>query len=190
VVDHVCPPWVGRLLLNPLRKLVENPKKMLDPFVSEGMVVLEPGCAMGFFTLPLAQMVGEEGRVIAVDIQPEMLATLERRARKTGLIDRIDIRKAGPNGLGVDDLVRSADLCTLIHVAHEVPDRNRLFHEISNTLKTGGRLLVIEPGWHVSEEDFKLSLSAAGAAGLRRIETPDLRGRRKALFERVEAQRR
>jgi ubiquinone/menaquinone biosynthesis C-methylase UbiE len=171
------------MLLSPLRKLVENPTKILGPFIDEGMVVLEPGCAMGFFTLPLARMVGSEGKVIAVDIQTEMLAALERRARKAGLIDRIDIREAEPDGLGLDDLERAADFCTLIHVAHEVPDRNRLFREISNTLKTGGRLLVIEPGWHVSEEDFGLSLAAAGAAGLRKIESADLQGDRKALFE-------
>ena len=68
MADHVCPPWVGRLLLNPLRMLVENPNKIFAPFVKEGMVVLEPGCAMGFFTLPLARMVGPEGKVVAVDV--------------------------------------------------------------------------------------------------------------------------
>ena len=101
MADHICPLWVGRLLLSPLRKLVENPKKIFGPFVDEGMVVLEPGCAMGYFTLPLARMVGPEGRVIAVDIQPKMLAALERRARRAGLIERIEIREAGPDGLGV-----------------------------------------------------------------------------------------
>jgi ubiquinone/menaquinone biosynthesis C-methylase UbiE len=175
------------MLLSPLRKLVENPKKILGPFIDEGMVVLEPGCAMGFFTLPLARMVGSEGKVIAVDLQTEMLAALEHRARKAGLIDRIDIREAGPTGLGLDNLARTADFCTLIHVAHEVPDRDRLFRDISDTLKTGGRLLVIEPGWHVSEEDFEVSLAAAGAAGLRKIESADLQGDRKALFEMQES---
>jgi len=186
MADHICPPWVGRLLLSPLRKLFENPKKILGPFVREGMVVLEPGCAMGFFTLPLARMVGSEGKVIAVDIQPEMLAALERRAGKAGLIDRIDIREAGTEGLGVDDVTQSADFCTLIHVAHEVPDQNRLFSEIFATLKPGGKLLVVEPGRHVTEEQFELSLSAAAAAGLRRIESPIVQGDRKALFERTD----
>ena len=184
MADHVCRPWVGRLLLSPLRKLVENPKKIFAPFVNEGMVVLEPGCAMGFFTLPLARMVGPEGRVIAVDIQPDMLAALDRRARKAGLIDRLDIREAGSEGLGIADLARSADFCTLIHVAHEVPDQVHLFSEISNTLKPGGRLLVIEPDWHVTPEEFEISLSAATAAGLRRIESANVQKGRKALFER------
>lgn len=171
-------------MLSPLRKLVESPKKIFAPLVDEGMVVLEPGCAMGFFTLPLARMVGPAGKVIAVDIQAEMLASLERRARKAGLIDRIEIREAGPDGLGVDDLENSVDFCTVFHVAHEVPDQNRFFCEISATLKPGARLLLIEPGWHVSEDEFELSLSAAAAAGLRQVEDPEVRGERKALFER------
>ncbi len=186
MADHICPPWVGRLLLSPMRKLFENPKKILGPFVREGMVVLEPGCAMGYFTLPMARMVGPEGRVIAVDIQAEMLAALERRARKAGLIDRIEIREARTDGLGIEDVAQSADFCTLFHVAHEVPDQNRLFSEIAGTLKAGGKLLVVEPGWHVTEDEFEHSLSAAAAAGLQRIESPDIQGDRKALFERTD----
>jgi ubiquinone/menaquinone biosynthesis C-methylase UbiE len=176
---------MGRLLLNPLRKLVESPKKIFAPFVKEGMVVLEPGCAMGFFTLPLARMVGPEGKVVAVDIQPEMLATLERRARKKGLIDRIHIRQAYSNGLGVDDLTDSVDFCPVLHVAHEVPDQARFFSDIAGALKPGAKLLVIEPRGHVSEEDFGQSISLAEAAGFRRIESPHVEGARKALFERV-----
>lgn len=185
MADHVCPPWVGRLLLNPLRNLVESPKKIFAPFVEDGMVVLEPGCAMGFFTLPLARMVGPEGKVVAIDLQPEMLVTLEHRARKKGLIDRIEIREASSDGLGVDDLVGSVDFCPVLHVAHEVPDQKRFFSDIANALKSGARLLLIEPRGHVSEEDFEESLSAAFAAGLRKIESPDLEGDRKALLERV-----
>ena len=184
MADHVCPPWVGRLLLSPLRKLVENPNKILGPLVREGMVVLEPGCAMGYFTLPLARMVGPEGKVIAVDIQTEMLASLEKRARKAGLVDRIDIRQARPDSLGIEDLAGIADFCSVIHMAHEVPDQDLLFNEISVALKPSGRAFLMEPGWHVTEDGFELSLSAAAAAGLRRIDSPDVQGGRKALFER------
>jgi ubiquinone/menaquinone biosynthesis C-methylase UbiE len=129
-------------------------------------------------------MVGAEGKVVAVDIQPKMLAALERRARKAGLIDRIEIREAGPEGLGIDDQAGTADFCTVIHVAHEVADQARFFGEIFNTLKPDGRVLFIEPRWHVSPEEFELSLSAAAAAGLRRIESPHVQGDRKAFFER------
>ena len=64
-----------------------------------------------------------------------MLTALERRARKKGLVDRIDIRKAGSGGLGVDDLEKSVDFCTVLHVAHEVPDQARFFCDIAKTLK-------------------------------------------------------
>ena len=185
MADHLCPPWVGWLLLSPLRKLTENPQKILGPFVREGMVVLEPGCAMGYFTLPLARMVGPEGKVIAVDVQPKMLVRLEKRARKAGLIDRLDIRRAGPDGLGIADLAQSTDFCTLIHVAHEVPEQIQFFSDLANALKPGARLLVIEPRRHVTEEAFEVSLSAAAAVGFRKIDSPHVQGARKALFEKV-----
>jgi hypothetical protein len=108
------------------------------------------------------------------------------RERKGWLTDRIEIREAGPDSLGVADLAASVDFCSVLHVAHEVPDQPRFFSEISNTLKMGAKLLVIEPRGHVSEEDFGVSLSAAAAAGLRKVESAHVRGDRKALFERVE----
>ena len=131
MADHVCPPWVGYLLLNPLRKLVENPKRIFKPLVHEGMIVLEPGCAMGFFTLPLARMVGPTGRVVALDTQPKMLSVLERRARWAGICDRLDIREVGTEGLGIGDLSGRVDFCAVIHVVHEVSDQAAFFADLA-----------------------------------------------------------
>jgi len=169
MAEHVCPPWIGYFLLNPLRKLVENPDKMFGPFVREGMVVLEPGCAMGFFTLPLARMVGPAGRVIALEIQDKMLSVLGRRAQKAGLLNRIDLRRIGKDGYGLDDLVGRVDFVAAIHVVHEVPDKAVFFAEIWKALRPGGRLLVVEPKGHVSKEQFEESAAVAGKAGF----TPD-----------------
>ena len=79
--SHACPWWLGYLLASPVRRLFENPAARLAPYVREGMLVLEPGPGMGFFTLELARMVGETGRVVAVDLQEKMLAALRRPAR-------------------------------------------------------------------------------------------------------------
>ena len=95
----VCPWWVGYILASPIRKLVQESARMLKPFVRVGMTVLEPGPGMGSFTLDLARLVGPAGRVIAVDVQPQMIAGLRRRADGRP-IDRIDIRLASAGTMG------------------------------------------------------------------------------------------
>jgi ubiquinone/menaquinone biosynthesis C-methylase UbiE len=165
MAEHVCPPWIGYFLLNPLRKLVENPGRIFGPFVREGMVVLEPGCAMGFFTLPLARMVGPAGRVIALDIQDKMLSVLARRAQKAGLLDRIDLRRIRADSYGLEDISGRADFAAAIHVVHEIPDKAMFFTEMWNALRPGGRLLMVEPRGHVSKSHFEGTLAVAAKAG-------------------------
>ena len=84
----VCPWWVD-FLATPFRRLMQDPVPIVTPYVHAGMTVLEPGPGMGFFTLELARLVGPSGHVIAVDVQPQMIAGLRRRARRAGLLDRI-----------------------------------------------------------------------------------------------------
>jgi len=60
MAEKVCPVWVGYLLASPIRKLFQNPPKILSPYVENGMKVLDIGCVMGFFSLPLARMVGSK----------------------------------------------------------------------------------------------------------------------------------
>jgi len=163
----VCPWWLGYLLLSPVRKLRENPRKALGPLVREGMVVLEPGCGMGFFTLEVARMVGPTGRVVAVDLQPKMLARLTRRASRAGLLDRIESRKAEPAALEVGDLAGQVDLALALHVVHELPDPVGFFSDVYATLKPGGSLLLAEPRGHVSEAEFGVFLAVAQRAGFR-----------------------
>jgi len=81
----VCPWWLGYFLASGLRRLVQDPAAILGPYVTEGMVVFEPGPGMGHFTLELARRVGSRGKVVAVDVQPRMIETLRRRAEEAGL---------------------------------------------------------------------------------------------------------
>ena len=182
MAGHVCPPFIGYWLLNPLRKLLENPKKILGPFVEEGMTVLEPGPAMGFFTLPLARMVGPKGKVVVVEVQQKMLDVLQKRARKKDLLDRIDSRLAENDGMGLSDLEGKVDFAAAIHVVHEVPDPAAFFKEVFTCLKPGGRLLVIEPKGHVKPQAFAETLEIAKQAGFTPAELPvKLRGRNALL---------
>lgn len=165
MAHRVCPWWLGYGLLVPFRRFLEDPVRLLGAWVKEGMLVVEPGCGMGFFTLDLARMVGPAGRVVAVDVQERMLAGLRRRAARARLGGRIEARLAGPDGLGLGDLSGQADLALAIHMVHEVPDSRAFFSDLGAALKPGAPLLVIEPKGHVSETAFGASMQAAVGAG-------------------------
>jgi ubiquinone/menaquinone biosynthesis C-methylase UbiE len=150
-----------------LRRLFENPYKILGRFVREGMIVLEPGCGMGYFTLPLARMVGSQGRVVAVEIQPKMLSVLSRRAQKAGLSNRIELHQTEAEGLGLEDLSGKVDLATALHMVHEVPDQDVFFTEVWKALKPGGKLFVVEPKGHVSQNRFEETVANAEKIGFK-----------------------
>jgi len=165
MAGRVCPWWLGYFLACPIRRFLENPDRLLSGMVQPGMTVLDVGCAMGFFTLPAARLVGPEGRVIAVDLQEKMISSLGRRARRAGLSDRIETRVCSEHTLGVGDLNGSVDLVLALHVVHEVPDRDRLMSELYQATRQSGHLLVVEPKGHVSADDFATTVAAAERAG-------------------------
>lgn len=185
MAHSVCPWWLGPLLASPLRRLFQNPVEMLAPYVREGMTVLEPGPGMGFFTLEIARRVGASGRVVAVDIQPKMLDGLKRRAGKAGLLDRIELRLAQPDSMGLADLAGKVDLAVVIAMVHEVPAPDRFFAETAETLKPGGCLLLVEPAGHVGAEKFQAELDSAARAGLTPTARPTLRRRLAAVLQKA-----
>ncbi|MEW6379283.1 MAG: class I SAM-dependent methyltransferase [bacterium] len=167
MAEHACPVWIGYLLASPARKLLQDPHKILMPYIRTGMKVLDIGCAMGFFSLPMAQLAGTEGQVICVDLQEKMLAVLRRRARCLGLLSRIRTRTCGPESLGIDDLGGQIDFAFAFAVVHEVKNPAGFFSEVYAALRPGGRVLFAEPKWHVRKEAFEKSVSIAEGSGLR-----------------------
>lgn len=153
------------MLASPLRRLLQDPEEIVRPYVKEGMSVLDIGCGMGFFSLPLAKLVGETGKVVCVDLQEKMIKGLIRRALKAGLSDRIDARICRKDSLGVSDIAGKIDFALAFALVHEVTDKERLFAEIYSTMKQTGELLVAEPQGHVSKPDFEKTVSIAQSAG-------------------------
>lgn len=162
----VCPWWLGYMLLNPIRKVVHQPGRILDPYVTHGMRVMDIGCGMGFFSLPMARLVGEEGRVFCIDLQEKMVSALRQRVNKTELSSRIETRICKETSLLIDDLAGMMDFILAFAMVHEVPDLERLFSEIHRALRTGGKVLIAEPKGHVSAEEFERSLEVAKGLGL------------------------
>jgi len=180
----VCPHWMGYVLICPLRRLTQNPEKILAPFVASGMTILEIGPGMGFFTLPLARMVGPNGKILCVDLQKKMIQSLQERALKAGLSDRITTRVCEAASLCVGDFEGKIDFALAFAVVHEVPDAPRLFAEIVRALKPGAKCLIAEPKMHVSAQKFEQNITTALEQGLRLLERPRIRGSHAALMNR------
>ncbi len=185
MAKRICPYWVGYWLANPLRRLIHNPDEILAPYVGSGMTVLDIGSAMGFFSLPLARMVGPQGVVICVDVQEKMLSNLQYRAQKAQLAERIVARVCEPASLGLADFSGQIDFALAFAVVHEVPDVANFFKEISQLLKTDGRCLVAEPKGHVSAQDFEETLVSARQHGLTIVSNPKIRWSRTALLRKL-----
>jgi ubiquinone/menaquinone biosynthesis C-methylase UbiE len=179
----VCPWWLGYFLASPVRRwLGQDPVAILSPYILQGMIVLEPGPGMGFFTVPLAQLVGSAGRVIAVDLQPEMIASLKRRAAKKNLLDRIDARVTSAETMGITDLDGKIDFILAFAMVHEFPDAAKFFTEVARASKPGALVLLAEPSGHVKDHDFEAELSAAAAAGFSLRERPQIPRSQAALL--------
>ncbi|MBN2217451.1 MAG: class I SAM-dependent methyltransferase [Pirellulales bacterium] len=170
---HVCPWWSVPLTINPpFRRLLHDPEKIVGPYVESGMTVLDVGCGAGWFSIPMARMVGETGKVIAVDLQPQMLAMLRRRAERAGMASRIQTHGCEWNRLGIEV---EADFALIFAMLHEVPDQDRMLDEVHRLLKHDGRLLLAEPPLHVSKKRFANEVAIAKRAGFRIVEEPRLR---------------
>lgn len=181
---RVCPWWMGPLLLNPLRRWAVKPEKLLAPYVREGMIVLEPGPGMGFFTLPLATLVGPHGKVIAVDVQPKMIEKLKERAAYASMSERIEARLATADSLQIIDLTGSIDFALAFAMVHEVSSIERFFREIAAVLKPGAPLLLAESSGHVRAEIFDAEIQSAQASGMVVVGTPKVSRSHAALLRK------
>ena len=70
--------------LDPIRRLFEPPQRLIEPYVKKGQVVADLGCGSGYYTIPLAGLVGSEGKVYAVDLGKNCVQALKKKTDKGG----------------------------------------------------------------------------------------------------------
>ena len=184
MAEHVCPVWIGYWLASPIRKLWQHPVKILESYVREGMTVLDIGSAMGFFSIPMARLVGSRGKVVCVDLQEKMVEVLIKKAAKKGLTDIIETVVCSRESLNIDKYNNQIDFALMFAVLHEIPDQNKVLNEVYATLKPAGKCLLSEPAGHVNNQNFNQSLSAAEAIGFTHIEHPKIRSSHSALLQK------
>ena len=161
---RICPVERAGSLDSRLRRWVQNPWKIVGPYLKEGMTVLDLGCGPGFFSIEMAKMVGAAGRVIAADLQAGMLDKIKKKIEHSELEERIILHPCGRKEIGATGPV---DFVLLFYMVHEVPDRRAMFEEIATLLSPGGCVLVVEPPFHVSQKAFAASVAVAEAVGFK-----------------------
>ena len=182
--QHICPWQGGSLLAASVRKVLHNPKNILRSYLSDGMTAADIGCGMGYFTLPMACIVGNNGKVIAVDLQPEMLDGLKRKTDKNGITNIIP-HQCKTDTLALDEWAGKIDFVIVFWMLHEVPDSERLIREVYAALSDRGKLLFVEPKGHVNARDFNKSLEIISSFGFTKTASPKIGFSRAALFEKT-----
>ncbi len=164
-----CPIWLAWMveLDNPFAQCnrARNIVRRLE--LQPGMKVLDVGCGPGRVTIPLAQQIGSQGEVVAIDIQPGMLRRAQAKAQ-TANLNNIRFLQIGA---GEGKLERSQyDRAVLVTVLGEIPDQEAALREIAEALKPGGILSVTEVIFDPHFQGRDTVLRLARTAGLHQRE--------------------
>lgn len=178
---RVCPCRMAFTLDNGIRRLFQNPVKLLEAYIKPGDTVVDLGCGPGFFTIEMARMVGPDGRVVAVDLQTGMLDRVRGKAQRHGVAARITLHPCRADHIG---LTCDADFILAFYMVHETTDPTRFFKEVRTLLKATGQMLVVEPRLHVRRSAFETMVEDAQRAGMEPLAFPDGKGGHAVLLAR------
>ena len=159
-----CPVWLRWLveLDNPFTQTNRATFIVETLALSSGMTVLDAGCGPGRLTVPLAQGVGPTGRVVALDIQPGMLARAKHKTEAAGYTNVEFIAAA----LGTGRLpLNRFDRGVLVTVLGEIPNQPAAFAELFRALKPGGILAIVEVIFDPHFQSRKVVTSLAISTG-------------------------
>ncbi|MGD2157399.1 MAG: class I SAM-dependent methyltransferase [Anaerolineales bacterium] len=154
-----CPAWIAWLLETPLTESVAGTQITLDRIgLLPGEVGLDVGCGPGRLSIPADRRVGAKGRIVALDIQPKMLARLRARVSEAGLTN-VEIHLGditNENGLPEDHF----DRVWLVTVLGEIPNRLAALSNIHGLLRPKGVLSITEiiPDPHYQRREVVLRL--------------------------------
>jgi ubiquinone/menaquinone biosynthesis C-methylase UbiE len=154
------------------KQLVQNntyEQRILKPYISKEMTVLDLGCGPGFFSIEIAKMISDSGKVIAADLQAGMLEKVNKKIKGTEFEQRIEIHKCEDDKIGVAENV---DFVLAFYMIHEVPNQDRLFGELKSILKSNGKIYIIEPKFHVSKKSFEDMINRIKSIGFEIIDRP------------------
>jgi len=131
-----------------IRDRFRDPGKQLEKVgIKKGQTLLDFGCGSGSYVIPAARMVGENGRVDALDIHPLAISAVEKKANKEGLTNIATILSDRDTGLPDE----SIDVVLLYDVIRSIKDKRALLKELHRVMKANGLLSILAE--HIKVED-------------------------------------
>jgi len=173
---YVCPSEFSGSLDNSIRRWIQNPQKILKPYIKKGMTVLDLGCGPGFFTVDIAKMLSDSGKVVAADLQEGMLEKVARKIKGTSYGQRVELHKCQINRIGINEKM---DFILAFWMVHEVPDQVSLFKELKSILNHEAKIFIIEPKMHVTARSFEEMSNIIEKSGFEILGSP------KVIFSRT-----
>ena len=164
----------GGRLHGEMRRNLIPPEAVLESMnIAAGDIVLDIGAGTGYFAIPAARFVGENGRVIASDISVASLAELKMQLPPSNSV--VQVLECDIGGVDLPDA--SVDKILMAFVLHEIADKPSYLREVKRLLKPGGELTIVE--WDAVDSpmgpplsdriDHPSVLSLAERAGLRQV---------------------
>lgn len=128
------------MLLYKLTDFIRNPRRHIKKIpLQRGMVVVDYGCGPGRYTIPAAKLVGQEGKVFAVDIHPLAIKVVKEKAAGESLTN-IEAILVDSYNTGIQS--SSIDLIILLDTLHLINDHPTLFSELHRLLKQDGLIFM------------------------------------------------
>lgn len=168
----VCPFQHSGTLDAKYRRILQNPAIFLHPFIHKGMNVLDLGCGTGFCTFDIARLLDGEGKVVAADLQTEMLNKVKQKAADFKFKELISFHKCEPESVNWEG--EKFNLVLLFYMFHEIPNKIHLLNELKLLLQEGGKILISEPKFHVNSNLFLKESQIAIECGYKVAKGPNI----------------
>jgi ubiquinone/menaquinone biosynthesis C-methylase UbiE len=131
------------------RKLLPPHEILIDMGLKEGNVMADIGCGIGYFTFPASEIVGNSGKIFAMDISLEMLEEIEKKIEENN-ISNITTILTGENDFKIP--AKTITVAFISTVLHEIENKEKFLYEVNRVLLNGGRIGIIE--WEKIESEF------------------------------------
>ncbi len=157
-----------------------NPRKLLKKFIRPGMTVLDLGCGTGYFTLEAARLLNNNGKVIAADVQQEMLDILKQKLKNSELGRVIEIHKCQENSLNLSEKV---DFILAFYAFHEMKFIDNIISDLTRIITPETKIFIAEQKIHVSKSRFNTIINKLENKGFEIYERPSICLSRAAIMK-------